>query len=145
MDVIESITNDLNLDYVKNGSAGKVSPLTYTSWLKDIDEVNAGLDVVALSSLNEGTPVSLIEAQAANKPIVSTNVGGVSDVVIPGKTALLSESNDVEAFAENLLRLSTDDVLRKNFGKDGYEHVRTKFSYKRLCSDMDGLYRRLLE
>lgn len=145
MDVIENITQELNLDYVKNGSAGQVSPLTYTSWIKDIDEANAGLDVIALSSLNEGTPVSLIEAQAANKPIVSTNVGGVSDVVIPGKTALLSESNDVDGFADNLLKLVADKDLRNNIGKDGYEHVQARFSYKRLCSDMDDLYRRLLE
>lgn len=145
MDVIENITRDLDINYVKNGSAGQVSPLTYTSWIKNIDEVNAGLDVIALSSLNEGTPVSLIEAQAANKPIVSTNVGGVSDVVIPGQTALLSESNDVDSFADNLLKLASDAVLRDKIGKGGYQHVHNKYSYQRLCSDMENLYRRILD
>ena len=54
-----------------------------------MDYVYAGLDIVALTSKNEGTPVTLIEAQASNKPIVSTNVGGVSDVVEDCKTGFL--------------------------------------------------------
>ena len=48
------------------------------------------MDIIALSSLNEGTPVSLIEAQAANNPVVSTNVGGIENVVVQNKTGLLS-------------------------------------------------------
>ena len=66
-----------------------------------------------MTSLNEGTPVSLIEAQAGNKPIVSTNVGGIENVVIPGKTALFSDVNDEKAFSENLLKLVESDTLRK--------------------------------
>lgn len=62
-----------------------------------MDEVYAGADIVALTSLNEGTPVSLIEAQAAGKAIVSTNVGGIGDIVIHGQTALVSEAADKKA------------------------------------------------
>ena len=53
-----------------------------TSWIKDIGAFNAGMDIICLTSKNEGTPVSLIEAQASNKPIVTTNVGGVENIVI---------------------------------------------------------------
>ena len=118
--------------------------LTFTSWRTDIDVINAGLDIITLTSLNEGTPVSLIEAQAANKPVVSTKVGGIRDIVVEGETALLSDTDDVHAFKENLLRLVEDDELRKCLGKKGSDHVRQKFSVERLARDMAALYRELL-
>ena len=104
----------------------------------------AGLDVVALTSFNEGTPVSLIEAQAANKPIATTAVGGIEDVVLPGKTALLSPRDNTEQFASNLIRLVEDETLRLNLGKAGAAFVRDRFSFKRLIADTDALYNRLL-
>ena len=106
--------------------------------------INAGLDIVALTSLNEGTPVSLIEAQAANKPIVSTRVGGIGDIVIEGKTALLSETNDTDAFKQNLFNVIEDDGLRKCLGKNGADYVQHRFSVHRLADDMRSLYRELL-
>ena len=118
--------------------------LIFTSWRKDIDVVNAGLDIIALTSLNEGTPVSLIEAQAANKPIVSTRVGGISDIVLENETALLSGVHDVTSFQENLLRLVENDELRNSFKKKGADHVQKKFSVERLANDMAGLYYELL-
>jgi len=118
--------------------------LNFTSWRTDIDVINAGLDIITLTSLNEGTPVSLIEAQAANKPIVSTRVGGIGDIVIEGKTALLSETNDADAFKQNLLKVVEDDGLRKCLGKNGTDHVLQRFGVKRLADDMSNLYRELL-
>ncbi|MFQ3580130.1 MAG: glycosyltransferase [Bacteroidales bacterium] len=61
----------------------------FTSWITNVDQVYAGADIVTLTSFNEGTPVSLIEAQAAGKPIVSTKVGGIADIVIENKTSFL--------------------------------------------------------
>ena len=118
--------------------------LIFTSWRKDIDVINAGLDIITLTSLNEGTPVSLIEAQAANKPIVSTRVGGISDIVLENETALLSGVHDVTSFQENLLRLVENDELRNSFKKKGADHVQKKFSVERLANDMAGLYYELL-
>lgn len=118
--------------------------LTFTSWRSDIDIINAGLDIIALTSLNEGTPVSLIEAQAANKPVVSTRVGGIGDIVIEKETALLSDINDWDGFSKNLLRLIEDDELRNCMGKKGSDHVMQKFSVQRLAKDMAGLYHELL-
>jgi glycosyltransferase involved in cell wall biosynthesis len=122
----------------------KNSMLLFTSWRDDIDVINAGLDIVALTSLNEGTPVSLIEAQAANKPIVSTRVGGISDIVLENETALLSDPDDVEGFQKNLFNLVENDTLRKSFGKKGSQHVVQKFSIERLAGDMANLYFELL-
>jgi glycosyltransferase involved in cell wall biosynthesis len=118
--------------------------VTFTSWIKEVDFVNAGVDIVMLTSLNEGTPVSLIEAQAANRPIVSTRVGGIENVVIPGHTALLSASGDRSAMEAHLHRLVEDHVLRHTMGNGGWDHVRDKYHYTRLVSDMAGLYHSLL-
>ncbi|MEO8788298.1 MAG: glycosyltransferase [Chitinophagaceae bacterium] len=115
-----------------------------TSWLTATDEVFAGLDIVALTSHNEGTPVSLIEAQAAGRPVVSTNVGGVADVVADGVTGYVVPPGDVNAFAQALLRLADGKLLRKAFGKSGQIAVKNHYSYQRLVADMDGYYRHLL-
>ncbi|HQV00947.1 MAG TPA: glycosyltransferase, partial [Bacteroidia bacterium] len=88
--------------------------------------------------------VSLIEAQAASKAIVSTQVGGIENVVIPGKSALLSTSNDVNAFAQNLITLVNDDMLRDQMSNWGLNHVNSQFNYTRLVSDMTQLYHKLL-
>jgi glycosyltransferase involved in cell wall biosynthesis len=120
------------------------SLLTFTSWIKDVSVCNAGLDVIALTSNNEGTPVSLIEAQAAGKPIVSTKVGGIEDIVEEGKTALLCPKQDVDAFAKALTMLVNDDNLRKAMSSEGSGYALNQFSYKRLCADMTKLYNSLL-
>lgn len=118
--------------------------VTFTSWIKEVDIVNAGVDIVMLTSLNEGTPVSLIEAQAANKPIISTRVGGIENVVVPENTALLSESGDVRGLEEQLMRLVENDALRRAMGQGGWAHVSERFHYTRLVNDVDRLYRGLL-
>lgn len=120
------------------------SDLIFTSWIKDADYVFAGSEISALTSLNEGTPVSIIESQAANVPVVSTIVGGIRDVVVEGKTALLSPTQNVDAFSENLLMLVENDEMRKKMSEDGWIFVRDKFHYTRLVNDMKNLYDELL-
>ena len=120
------------------------APLIFTSWRSDIDVINAGLDIIALTSLNEGTPVSLIEAQAANKPVIATKVGGIADIVSEGETALLSDVNDISGFSKNLLRLVNDDKLRNQLGKNASQFVLKKYSVQRLAADMSALYKELL-
>ena len=122
----------------------KPATVTFTSWIKEMDIVNAGVDIVMLTSLNEGTPVSLIEAQAANRPVVSTRVGGIENVVLPGRTALLSESGDLKSLQQQLTRLVEDDDLRARMGEQGWEHVRERFHYTRLIEEMAQLYHSLL-
>lgn len=116
--------------------------ITFTSWIRDIDRALAGLDIICLTSFNEGTPVSLIEAQAAGKPIVSINVGGIRDIVEENKTALLS-SLDTDEFTEKLLSLINDSAKRTSMSKYALTHFTQQFSYQRLCNDMDKLYKSL--
>ncbi len=142
---IEKMASDLGIKFSRHTDPEHLYPLVLTSWRTDVDAICAGLDIIALTSLNEGTPVSLIEAQAAGKPIVSTRVGGIADVVMENQTALLSAITDEEAFSKNLLKLVNDASLRHQFSNTGKDYVIERFSYHRLIKDMDSLYRDLLE
>lgn len=113
--------------------------ITFTSWIQDVDVAYAGLDVVALTSLNEGTPVSIIEAQAAGKPIVSTNVGGIGDIVSEGNTALLSDLSFSD-FSQKLEKIIEDDTLRDTMSNNSKKFGTERFSYQRLCRDIERIY-----
>jgi glycosyltransferase involved in cell wall biosynthesis len=141
---IESKATALNLPFTDALKSNEKTLLTFTSWIKDIDVALAGSDIIALTSFNEGTPVSLIEAQAANKPIVSTNVGGIENVVLPDITALLCENNNVMQFVEQLLKVTENKALRLKMAEQGWNHVRDKFHFSRLVSDMEEMYKKLL-
>lgn len=113
----------------------------FIGWQKDVDQVLAGSDLVALSSKNEGTPVSLIEAQAAGKFIVTTNVGGVKDI-LHTDSGFVSESD--EEFKSLLLKAVEEQPILKQKAKAGIAFANEHFSYKRLVNDMDTLYKKLL-
>jgi glycosyltransferase involved in cell wall biosynthesis len=87
--------------------------------------------------------VSLIEAQASGKPIVSTRVGGIENVVEEGKTALLSPSGNKEEFIKNISILLQNKQMMNEFGARGWELVGKKYHYERLVSDMKILYDKL--
>lgn len=118
--------------------------LIFTSWIFEADQAMSGLDIIALTSLNEGTPASLIEAQAAGVPIVSTNVGGVSNIIIPEETALLVPTNDLTAFTNSLNRLVIDKELRARMSEAGPRFAQARFNYDRLTTDIRNLYNSLL-
>ena len=140
---IEHMATDLGLKF-NNRDPTDPNVLTFTSWIKDVDVSNAGSDIIALTSFNEGTPVSLIEAQASGRPIVSTRVGGIANVVREGETALLCASDDAETFAAHLLCLVEDSALRAEMSDKGTAYVTENYSHLRLARDMGDLYRRLL-
>ncbi len=141
---IEQMANARGINFVDFTINQKKAPLTFTSWIREIDIAMAGLDVVALTSLNEGTPVSLIEAQAASKPIVSTNVGGIENIVLPNVTALLESPNRLYGFANSMVWLIENDHIRKQMGEKGWEHVSNKYTYTKLVENTRNLYKSLL-
>jgi glycosyltransferase involved in cell wall biosynthesis len=98
------------------------------------------MDVCALSSINEGTPVAIIEAMAAGRAVVSTNVGGVSDVIEDGRTGLLVPPQNVEALAGALIRLAEDPDARDSLGVRARKDVARRFSPERLVDDIERLY-----
>jgi glycosyltransferase involved in cell wall biosynthesis len=105
-------------------------------------KVTAGADVALLTSANEGTPVSLIEAAAAGRPAVATAVGGVSDVVTP-ETGMLSAPGDHMALGAAIAELAGDPPRRAAMGAAAQRHVLNRFSVARLLRDVDRLYREL--
>ncbi|MFH1753523.1 MAG: glycosyltransferase [Candidatus Omnitrophota bacterium] len=111
----------------------------------ELASIYKGLDVVALTSLNEGTPISLIEAMASAKAVVSTDVGGVRDVVVQDETGLLSPSSDIDGFTSNLITLLKDRDRRDEMGRKGRAFVRERFSKERLFKDIEALYRELYD
>ncbi len=114
--------------------------IIFTGWERDLSSVYADLDVVALTSFNEGTPVSIIEAMASGKPVIATSVGGVADIVEDGKNGFLVKSNDRHEFSEKLIRLLQNEGEKVSFGKVGRERVRHKYSKDRLVKDIESLY-----
>jgi glycosyltransferase involved in cell wall biosynthesis len=141
---LEAQASALGIAFSTQQDSAHGHPLVFTSWRSDVDRIMAGSDIIALTSLNEGTPVSLIEAQAANRPVVSTRVGGIADIVAEGHTGLLSDVQDVQGFAANLLALVENEALRQRLGNNGAAHVMQRFSYQRLVRDMSALYQQLL-
>lgn len=116
----------------------------FTGWQNCMDTVYDSLDIIALTSVNEGTPLTLIEAMAAGKPVIATNVGGVQDIVIDGYNGVLVPPNEPEIFADRLLELLQDMEMRNKFARTGRNFVKEKFHYRRLVSDMEKLYEGLL-
>lgn len=142
---MESRAKDLGIGFSTEKDNLHDEPLVFTSWRSDIDVINAGSDIITLTSFNEGTPVSLIEAHAAGKPVVSTRVGGIEAVVDEKITGFLSDINDVQGYCDNLMELVNNDILRQQFGEVASAKVKEKYSYQRLVRDMKGLYWDLLK
>jgi glycosyltransferase involved in cell wall biosynthesis len=118
--------------------------LIWTGLRRDIPAICFASDVVALSSDQEGTPTSLIEAGAAGVPAVSTAVGGAAKVVLDGETGLLVPADDSAALAQALRRLVGDEGLRRRMGLAARSHALRTFGLSRLIDDLDELYQRLL-
>ena len=97
------------------------------------------------TSLNEGTPVTLIEAMASGRAIVATDVGGVGDVVTDGETGILLRSRETGELVDAWLTLATSPSLRRRLGNAARESVAQRFSKERLLFDMEQIYRDVLE
>lgn len=128
--------------------------VTFLGNRSDADVFYAGLDIIALTSLNEGTPLSLIEAMANEKAVISTAVGGVTDLLGEVKQkkqgfqicerGLRVASNDAEGFYKALIYLAGDKELRNKFGVIGKSFVDRNYSKQRLVNDIIELDRSLM-
>jgi len=130
------------VDEINNRFGKKV---IMTSWILDISRFNQGLDIMCLTSKNEGTPVSVIEALASGIPVISTDVGGVRDILTDGKSGFVIKRENSETYLQKLRLLVEDESLREDFSKFGKENVIKKYTYQRLVDDMREYYKALLE
>ncbi|MBB6351299.1 glycosyltransferase [Nonomuraea muscovyensis] len=111
-------------------------------WRKDVETVYAAADVVVLTSDNEGTPLTLVEAGMAGVPVVSTRVGSVAEVVRDRQTGLLA-ATDAAELAEHTIRLLSDRALALRMGEEGRTWTTHEFGVDRLVADTQELYRSL--
>jgi glycosyltransferase involved in cell wall biosynthesis len=121
---------------------GIVDDVYFAGYRADMVSVTAASDIAVLSSDNEGTPVSLIEASAAATPSASTRVGGVADVVT-SETGRLVEAGDDVGLGDAIAALAADGALREQMGAHARSHVRNRYSVDRLVADIDALYSEL--
>ena len=118
-------------------------PVTILGWQSDIERVLSSADMVVLTSDNEGTPLSLIQAGMAGLPVVTTNVGSVPEVVLDGVTGIVT-GLDVAEIADALEKLINEKVLRTKLGAAAQEFTMSNFGVKRLVHDHEELYKKLI-
>lgn len=116
------------------------APVIFTSWMQNIQNILEGMDMVALTSFNEGTPMSLIEAQLSGKPVVAVDVGGVRDTFLPGESGLLVPPNNLRQFSEALIRLADDPLLRQHMGAKAREFAAASFSKENEIKELKEIY-----
>lgn len=155
LDVVSEIKNrGVELDFFMAGDGELLEmcrdrikkeglPVTVLGWQSDIERVLSAADIVVLTSDNEGTPLSLIQAGMAGLPVVTTNVGSVPEVVLEGVTGIVT-ALDVKEIVDALERLVADKSLRSQLGSAAQEFTLSHFSVKRLVTDHEELYKKLM-
>ena len=126
-------------------SLGLMRHCLFLGYQEEVAPWYAAMDAVALPSGNEGTPVTVIEALAACRPVAAYDVGGVPDVVRDGVDGFVVEPGDTAALAARLAELAADPALRERMGAAGRERVLERYSVGRLLDDVDRLYRDTIE
>ena len=136
-----------------------VDRVFFTGWIRDLGPLYADLDVLAVTSNNEGTPVAVIEAMAAGVPVIATDVGGVRELIADCglriselsegefeicERGLLVKKGDVKGFAKGLKYLLENPKVRKEIGSRGRKYALEHHTTEKLVSNMDMLYRSLL-
>ena len=117
--------------------------VTILGWQGNIEKVLSAADIVVLTSDNEGTPLSLVQAGMAKLPVVTTNVGSVSDIVLEGVTGFVT-TLDVQEIANALEELAKNQELRAKLGATAQNFTLAHFGVQRLVHDHEELYKKLL-
>jgi len=129
-----------NIRWCRADNMDASAQVVFTSWVTDVASALHGLDIVVLTSHNEGTPLSLIEAQFCGKPVVATNVGGVKDTFIDGESGFLVPAGNADIFAEKLNLLINDGYLRGRMGGCAAAFAANNFSKAKEIDSFKQLY-----
>ncbi|MBI3988696.1 MAG: glycosyltransferase [candidate division NC10 bacterium] len=133
-EVLEDLARELGLE----------KDVLFLGSRQDVPHLLALMDVVVLPSLEEGFPNAVLEAMAAGKPVVATEVGGVPEVIVHRKTGLLVPPKDPQALADAIIELLDDPQLALEMGRAGRERVTKEFGLDRMIREMEGLYEELI-
>lgn len=136
------LRGDLEQEAASLGISGRVH---FLGWRHDVASIMSDLDALALTSRNEGTPVSVIEALAAGVPVVVTDVGGVRSVVHDGRTGFVVPPGDAQAVAARLSDVLENPTGARRMAEAGRVFVAERFHKDRLTRDITGLYEQLLD
>jgi glycosyltransferase involved in cell wall biosynthesis len=131
------------LQYCQDRVTNEKLPVTFLGWREDIEVVLAAADFAILTSDNEGTPLSLIQAGMVGIPVVATNVGSTNEIVVNETTGILTDLS-VDELAIAVTKLSENSDLRVHMGVAGQEYTLARYSVERLVKDHQDLYLRLL-
>jgi glycosyltransferase involved in cell wall biosynthesis len=131
----------LENEAIRRGLGARVH---FLGWREDLSSIYSDIDVVVLTSHSEGTPVAIIEALAASRPVVATDVGGVKHVVQHGQTGLLAPPGNSNVIASQLTRLLNDRSMASRMATAGRLDVARRFGEGRLVEEIRQLYRSLL-
>jgi glycosyltransferase involved in cell wall biosynthesis len=114
---LQAYCKELDLSYSGEASFSEPgAPVVFTSWQKNMPEVMAALDIMMLTSHSEGTPLCVMEAMAAGKPVVSFKVGGVPEMIDHVVDGMLVEQGDLEGLVDALDLLASDSLCAQNMG-----------------------------
>ena len=127
------------LESTRNRIIEEGLPVVSLGWQTDIELVLSAADLVILTSDNEGTPLSLIQAGMAGIPVISTNVGSVAEVVVDGITGILT-SFDSQEIVNALEKLLSNSELRFKMGNEGARFTLSRFGVNRLVKDHRDMY-----
>lgn len=141
---LQHTCTQLGIDHTYFPEEPRSATIVFTSWMTEVDKVMAGLDMVVLTSHNEGTPVSLMEAQASGKPVVSTKAGGIDDIVRDGQTGFTVAEHQPQQLAAAIEKLLLNPALMQAMGAAGEALAQQQFRKERQVADLNKLYQSLL-
>lgn len=125
---------------IENQSKEELLPVTFMGWQSNIHQILTHVDALILTSANEGTPISIIEAQRLGRPVVATNVGSVSEVMIPDESGFILDY-DANNFSKKIEMLVEEEDLYLRFAAKAREFASERFSAERLVNDHVELYK----
>lgn len=155
LDVVQEIkARDVNVEFFMAGDGELLNycrerilrenlPVKILGWQTEIEKVLSAANLVILTSDNEGTPLSLIQAGMAGLPVVTTNVGSVSEVVLDGETGIITGIG-ISEIADALERLCREPELREKMGRSAQKFTTARFGVRRLVLDHENLYKKLI-
>ena len=130
---------------LKVKTLGLTEKVHFTGWITETAKMYADLDIMLQTSKNEGTPVTVIEAMYYKVPVISSNVGGLPDLIEDGVTGCLVNSLKAEDFIPVILKLLESNEEKRKIGLAAHNFIRKQFNVNRLVSDMTNLYSDLLK
>ncbi|MBD3376697.1 glycosyltransferase [candidate division KSB1 bacterium] len=131
---LESLTKELEIE----------DHVFFYGWEQNIEKIYAGIDLMLLTSNNEGTPVTIIEAMASRVPVFATRAGGVVDMIQSGENGYLCDLDDADAMAKHIIKYLNNRNNHRIMLERAFSYSTQTFSYRRMISDMDSFYQKLI-